>query len=242
MKYTTKFILPGLLLLLFCSSAAAQGGMMPGPGTVHSAGGGTPPTIDATNITGNDGGGFPAFTLSVTTGSGANRLLVVYVSWVGGDATTSAAVTYGVQAMTQLGSSFANGSLHGEVWYLAAPTTGTANVSVVWTNGMSGKSLVAIPWTDANQAAPLGTLQTATGNSTTPSVDVSSSSSEVVLDFLNSSLAGLATAGAGQTLRYQLQDDMGAASSTEPGSATTTMSWTNSSEQWLIAAMAVKGV
>lgn len=94
-------------------------------------------------------------TKSFTVGSGTNRLLVVAIAWYNGgsDSTT---VTYGGSALT-VGKKFIAGAndYNTELWYMIAPTTGTADVVVSW--GIAPCAGVVISeWTGVNQASPIG--------------------------------------------------------------------------------------
>lgn len=172
------------------------------------------------------------------TVSGSERFLLVQVNY--DDATSTPAIT----SVTYNGSNltFINGiestylgiPFRVEQWYMVAPDTGTHNVVVTFPSSIdeiqpSGSS----NWVNINQSTPIGTGNTASGNSTTPSVNVSSASTEWVADDVFSP-ANSPTLGAGQSLLW------GSGSSYEVGSATTTMSWTITSRQWVIAAVPIK--
>ncbi len=91
-------------------------------------------------------------------------------------------VTYGGTPLTRIG--FRNG--HGnanrvEIWSLAAPSPGTANVVV----SLSGSVDVvggAISFSGVNQTTPFGTFVSAQGTSASPSVTASSAAGQAVLD------------------------------------------------------------
>ncbi len=180
------------------------------------------------------------------TVSGTNRLLVVGPSgYDTADSVTGA--TYNSVSMTVVPSSSTSNGNHTISQYgLIAPSTGANTVLVSATGPMTDLGAGAVSYTDAHQTTPFGTAVTATGTSTTPTVNVSSAADEIVVDALNILHNGTLTVGAGQTQRWQAIGGSGFikyAGSTETGSATTTMSWANSTSQaWAISAVPVKPV
>lgn len=180
------------------------------------------------------------------TVSGTNRLLVVGPS--GYDTSdTVTGVTYNSVAMTVVPSSSTSTGNHTVSQYgLIAPATGTNTVLVSVTGQMTDIGAGAVSFTDAHQTTPFGTAATATGSSTTPSVNVSSAADQIVMDTLNIIHNGTLTVDGSQTQRWQGIGGFGFikyAGSTEAGAGTTTMSWSNSTSQvWAIAAVPVKPV
>lgn len=195
-------------------------------------------------VSSGEGSGAGPFSFSHTT-SGADRLLLV-LTMVVDTIDTVSSVTYNSVGLTAIPSfATANGLYRVAGHYLVAPATGANTVSVSVTGGVNDFGAMAISFTGAHQTVPLGTAANATGSSTTPSVNVSSAADEIVVDMLNIVHSGALTVGAGQTQRVS---DIGPngfakyAGSTEPGSATTTMSWSHpsSSQTWAIGAVPVK--
>ncbi len=199
--------------------------------------------IDAVS-TGTGGGAGP-FTWSHTC-SGSDRVLIVGVSHNdSGDTVTG--MTYNGVSMTPVPSgATSNGQYFVTQYSLIAPATGTNTVSVSMSGNVFDFGAAAISLTGADQTAPLGTAATATGSSTTPSVNVSSAGAEIVVDTLAIVHSGTLSVGAGQTQRWNTTTSnafIKYAGSTESGSGTTTMSWTNSTSQdWAIVAVPVKPV
>ncbi len=191
------------------------------------------------------GSGVSSLTCAHTV-SGANRLLVVWVSYFdSADAPTGA--TYNGVAMTAIPSSTAaNGNYKIAGFYLIAPATGTNNIIVSFSGSMMDMGAGAVSFTDAHQTTPLGTAVTATGTSTTPSVTVSSAAGEIVVDGLAIVHGGTLTVGGSQTQRWNAVASGGYikyAGSTQGGAASTTNTWTNSTSQvWAQGAVPVKPV
>ena len=193
-----------------------------------------------------------SLTFSHTVGSsGTNRLLVVGVSVRHDNSTYTIGVTYNGVAMTEGGTSSRNEALC-KIFYLAAPATGTNNVVVTLSKSlMFGAG--AISFTGVNQTTPVSTFAGATGDSTTPSVNVANVfESQVVIDTVATGdvQTDTLTVGTGQTQQWNTKTTVGGADkdtfvagSTESGpdgGGTVTMSWTLSvAEKWAIGAVAI---
>lgn len=187
--------------------------------------------------------------------SGADRILVVAVQIARGSSIPSVStVTYAGQSLTKTDGAPADMTKQNsantkrvELWKLVNPPTGTNNIVLTISAGgsLTNRAVVgaeASSWTGVDQTTPLGTSASASGTSTTPSVDVSSAAGEVVVDSVGAgaTTSTTLTVGAGQTqisTTQPLNAGVGA-SSYEDGAATTTMSWTASSS----AAWATVGV
>ncbi len=125
-----------------------------------------------------------------TTGTGANRVLVVSVG-ISMSATVSS-VTYGGQALTLLHQSSA-GSPRLSVWYMVAPPSGLN--SVVINKSASGDNQAqAITYSNVNPSLPIDGLQTASNIATSSALLVSSAVNEVVLG-ISYSYTGITPAG-----------------------------------------------
>jgi uncharacterized repeat protein (TIGR01451 family) len=182
---------------------------------------------------------------SHTIGAGSNRLLLVGVSINAG--TTVSSVTWGAQALALVGAQ--NGQAtqsRSEIWSLVAPASGTGtitvNMSAAAVFGAGGASFSGV-----DQTTPLGTFVSAGNNSTTPTVTVTSAAGELVFDTLAARGDSLtATVGAGQTQLWNYTtgsspNDVIGASSTEPGAASVTMSWTLAiGRSWALGAVPIR--
>jgi len=182
------------------------------------------------------------------TCTGANRALIVGVLFESG--ATISSVTYNGVALTSIGgATFAGMGTRIEQWKLSAPASGT-NYVIVTPSGTSTLLRVgAVSFAGAHQTTGslTGTQANNTGVSTTPTVDVSSATGEIVADAMSiaEGLTNAATVGAGQTLRFQDPDTTDVPGgnfqgSTEAGAATVTMSWTSVSVQWGTVGVPVK--
>jgi hypothetical protein len=180
------------------------------------------------------------------TCTGSNRLLLVGIVFYRNSNSAIDDVTYNGVSMDEVPSSTTNnGEYFVAVYSLVAPATGSNNI-VVSMSGSAPFELSAggISFTDAHQTVPLGTANTATGTSSAPSVTISSGTDQIVFANLAMLHNGTLSVGALQTSRW---NDIGAsgflkyAGSTEPGDASTTMSWSNTTSQaWAITGVPVK--
>lgn len=99
----------------------------------------------------------------------------------------------------------------------------------------------AASYQGVHQTVSVGTASTAQGNSTTPSVTVSGATGDMVVGCLYYDDSGTVTPGADQTERWDA-GGLGAAGaySDEAGAASVTHSYTINSQEWVLAAIALK--
>ncbi|OGO31545.1 MAG: hypothetical protein A2Z29_10745 [Chloroflexi bacterium RBG_16_56_11] len=187
-------------------------------------------------------------TVPHNTGSGNNRLMLISTYAKGGTLYNVSSVTYNGQPAQYVGrdSNGGNGIIT-EIWKLVAPTSGTYNVVVTWAGEHNYGCVVGvITFTGVNQTTPLGTAVTANGDSQLATVNVSSSTDELVFDATgqdNKDVTSDMTPGANQTQQWQVLSPSYAkgAASTEAGAATVTMSWSWTTDtEWAIVAVPVK--
>jgi len=181
-----------------------------------------------------------SLTWSHVVGSGSNRILVVGISFRDGNVSASS-VKYGGVSLTLIGAVNSGGNQNRtEMWYLLAPTTGTASI-VVTMSASKAIAAASISFAGVHQSTPLGTPVTGTSNgSTTASVTLASASGQVVLDTVTANGdANSLTANGSQTPQWGIFSGSGdagnarGAGSTKPGASSTTMSWTlGTSKPW----------
>ena len=187
-------------------------------------------------------GGVTSLTISHTC-SGANRVLRTGVSWAG-FAITVTGVTYAGAALSSIGSRVDaddNTGIH--IWRRIAPATGANDVVITMSASCTDIVCGNISFTGADQTTPDGAFNSAIGNSTTPSVVITSATGEIVMDTLDYAEVGAAP-GAGQTEQWDSSTGaaINGAGSTEAGAASVTMSWTITSAGWVTGGAAVKPV
>ncbi|MGH9143690.1 MAG: DUF11 domain-containing protein, partial [Vicinamibacterales bacterium] len=163
---------------------------------------------------------------------------------------TVTSVVYGTEAggpvlpMTLLGVS-TNGTItRAEIWGIAGPTAGTHQITVTVANpGGQNTAVVAgaKSFTNVFQTASNGNSVVATGNTAAPTVAVTNSAFDYVVDAVAFNGNNALTVGAGQTNPFNVTNAAPAfsgAGSIETGTANLTMSWTaGAAQQW--AAVAV---
>lgn len=216
--------------------------------SMKPASGGGSVAFDAASTSSYTGG--TSFSWSHTC-TGSDRCLIVGISsgGAGGGAATITGVTYNGVSMTSIGSVSVGAA---RVWQyqLIAPATGANTIAVTLNGGVNAEwNAGGVSFTNVNQTTAVGTPATANGTDATPTVNVSSAATEIVIDTISWSLASwdLGTVGAGQTQRWNSNvggGDTFGAGSTETGAATTTMSWTldAAADNWVSIAVAVKPV
>jgi uncharacterized repeat protein (TIGR01451 family) len=164
---------------------------------------------------------------------------------------TVTTVTYGAevggpkQAMTLLGAATNGTNERAELWGLAGPTAGTHQIDVVVANpGGQNTAVVAgaKSFTNVFQTSASGTAVAATGNTITPTVAVTNSAFDYVVDAVAYNANVALTATAGQTNTFNVTSAAPAfsgAGSIKTNATNTTMSWTATGgvQQW--AAVAV---
>ncbi|MBK9256229.1 MAG: Ig-like domain-containing protein [Saprospiraceae bacterium] len=181
-----------------------------------------------------------SFVLSHTVGTNENRLLLVGVSL---RSRTVVSASYAGVAMTLVGSRANGSNCNIYIYRLINPPSGTANVNVVLNGAPStGVVIGATSFSGVNQSAPLGTFTSTTGNSGSPSRNVTSVSGDVVFDVLSVKNTNSLNPGSGQTERWDRSaGEIRGGSSTEVATGTsTTMSWNSGSGYWAIGGVAVK--
>ena len=175
-----------------------------------------------------------------------NRILIVGIVSKDATETTPSGVTYAGVAMTQIGSSlqFAGSSTtsYTSFWRLVAPATGVNDIVATFATACDVICLGGVSAYHVDQDTPLGAVITGTGTATSASVDAVSVAGDLVVDAIGIS-GGDGTPGGGQTGRVDTTGPPPLEMSTEQATGvTTTMSWTFSSADFAIHAIALKTV
>ncbi|MBV9929271.1 MAG: hypothetical protein JOZ96_29935 [Acidobacteria bacterium] len=197
--------------------------------------------------------------VGLTHNNNGNYLLLgISQGYPADNSSIETAVSYGGSSMTKIADTGpTNYGKRMTVWALLSPPTGSNSFTITEpTGGYKVWVLSAISLSGVNTTTPTGTVATATGTSGTATVNSSSASNEVVVGFVSAGTASPSdvtdiTVGSGQTQRtkassgstYSIYNFGG--SSTQPGSSTTTTSWTvtytsGGTHDWNIVAVPVK--
>ncbi len=161
----------------------------------------------------------------VTT-NGLNRLLLVGVSLAhtnGSPAVTTLA--YGGRGLTKV-RALTNGLISSELWQLVNPPSGSNSVSLTFVGNPTTLVAGGATFSGVDQVMPLSDTNSASGNSKTASVTVSSATNEIVFDTLCTGKDKAKTLGAGQTQLWYLNGAESGSASIKPGTNLVTMSWT----------------
>lgn len=175
-------------------------------------------------------------TFSMTLAAGATLLIIgqgervapsAAPSWNG----SSTGVTLAVSGTCSSGAAY--------LYYLANPTTGTHNV--VTTNASGWNSPGAISFTGASTTITYTNSVTNGTSTTTPSSTCTSTTSSIVVDYINHNQGSALTAtGSGQTKKWGTQTANGIAMSTTTGASTTTVSYSVAGANvWCMALLSV---
>ncbi len=202
----------------------------------------TSPAMDP-NPTAAPGNGNSTYSWNHTVGYGSNRLLLVGVSIRSAGTTSVSSVVFGSQTLSFVGGSGTN--VRTELWKLVAPVSGTNTITVNLTAGVWGSTAGGSSWYGVDQTNPLGIYTGRVGSSTAPSVSVSTSATDKVVDVMSipNGVSDSVLASAGQSEiwnQYSVGDTKGASSYKIGSSGTTTMSWTTKPESWSISAVPLK--
>ena len=155
-------------------------------------------------------------------------------------------ITYNATPLAPVGArSSSDGFSRVEIYQLVAPDTGTHDVVVTLSGIPDAATVGAMTFTGVNQATPLGTFASGTGDATSGSVDVTSAANELVFAtmVLESSTDRDLVEGAGQTEWWDLFQTpaTNGGGSTEAGAATVAMSWSwSGADKWVIGGISIK--
>ena len=173
-------------------------------------------------------------------GSGANRALIVGIAQ-GNSAVTLTSVTWDQggadQAMTRIGAIDNGTDARIELWRLVAPTSEAKMLRVVSPSSV-GMSISMVAYTAVDQSTPNDTASVNNGLSSTPSLSVSTTTSDgLVVNVVAQKETAGANKTSGQTERAEQHcngDDEAVYASDEPGTGgSVSMNWSGGgTEEW----------
>ena len=183
------------------------------------------------------------------TCSGSNRVLIVDVAVGNSPDSMTCGVTYNGVAMTSLAKKHSNENTAGyiEKFILINPASGSNSVVVTLTGAATtliagGKSYNGASQTLADYT---GSVVSASGADATPTVNVTGTALDSIVDDGSCNGNAFTAVGAGQTQRWDVPVNNNTAAgnargSTEPGNGgTVTMSYTVTSDWWAIIAVEI---
>ncbi|HEY2090978.1 MAG TPA: C25 family cysteine peptidase [Thermoanaerobaculia bacterium] len=194
------------------------------------------------------------------TTNAANRYLVVAVNIdEGGGASTVTGIRYGTEAggpnvaMAALGTRANGTNVRTELWGLVAPAAGTHQITVTIGNNTGNRNTNIVAgaqtFSGVEQPAPTGTFASNSANSATPSVNVTNSAYDYVVDSIAWNSNNTLTAGAQQDQRFAITTATAApvtnffgGGSGAHGYTNQTMSWTTAAggQNWSMGAIPLK--
>ncbi len=201
-------------------------------------------TVDNTS-SGSASTNVTTITVSHTTGSGTDRLMLVGVS----DRENGViSVTYNDDPLSLVGEQISSNNARTHIFSMVNPPNGTFDVVVTTTNNFDKGGIVGVmTFTGVDQNTPLNTYASSSGTSGDPTLtNIASGTNELMYDvvaFRNRNLTG---PGIGQTQRWYINsgDEMRGGGSTKPGtSSPVTMTWTRevtNNEDWSMSAVSIK--
>lgn len=196
-------------------------------------------------ISGNTGTPLAStLTVNLTVGSISDGIIVIgaNIHSNGSNVSVGTLLVDGATATFVAAANDASGS-RSELWYFLAPAAGSRAIAVTLAAAATRRFVVgAVSYSGVDQVTPVGTAVTATGNSTSGSVVVTSATGELVVDtFAKRDTNEVLTVNGAQTQRYIDQTTNGTTSSNvigagseQAGAASVTMSWSwlTNSRRW----------
>lgn len=195
-----------------------------------------------TSKTGN--AGTTGLTWSHRVDNGDDRALFVEVS-IAGEASTVTSVQFGSQSLSRAGRATGTGAGAVEIWVLADPNVGTANISLTLSMAVNNIAAGASTFYGVDQSSPTGTFVGTHGDSKIASATVASQAGDVVI-------AGqfwwapneLVSNGSGQSAVWTASVAPLTGRATQAaGAASVTMTTTARDQApWVMGAVAIKAV
>ena len=200
--------------------------------------------VDATSTV-FTGANVITLTVSHTTGTAANRLMLVGIS---DRENAGLTVTYDGDPLEEYGHQVSSTNARTHIFYMKNPPSGTFNVVVTATSNNFDKGCIVgvMTFSGVDQNTPLNTYASALGTTANPTLsNIPTATNELVFNVVSLRQTNLTGVGTDQTSRWNIAsgDDMRGGGSTKPGpGATTSMSWTSLAGDWSMSAVSIKPV
>jgi hypothetical protein len=209
--------------------------------SVLRPGGGGAGTVVFDNVASFNPATATSHMVSYTMGASSNRVLYASLMW-GSANTVSGTPTYAGANCTRILNFEPGNDKRIDIWRLAGAATGANNFVVNWSS-TTPPVIALISFSGVDQTTPERAPVTATGFTTSATIDATSASNEIVVNASNIA-DDVATNGAGQTQRWNLTNyGSGGASSygaTKAGAATVNTFWNNVLTNWSASAWSVR--
>jgi len=189
--------------------------------------------------------------------AGSNRYLVASANSAAGTTVDPTSVKWGGSGGTDLSKRGASLTYNSAIrrmscWTLLAPTAQSSTLYCLWPSNQDNTCLMGVSAADVDQSTPTGTIASATGATSTPTVNATTVADDFVVDMVGAWSDGndpQLTVGAGQTSRQEEEgasfvDDAWGMSTEVATGTSTTMSWTTGGvgQEWGIYAVPLKPV
>jgi hypothetical protein len=199
------------------------------------------PSIGIGTASSSSGASVSGLTWNHTVPNQSERILVVTIGSAKSGIPSTASVTFAGQALTKLTELQATNHLS-EIWYLKNPPIGTGSIVVTCSSATWIEAGATVYW-NVDQTTTFGTPASASGISTTASVNVTSAVGDLVIDSLSywNNTASTFSVGTGQTQIYHVSIDGSwkGGSSRENGASSVTMSWSGNSSDWILVSVSL---
>lgn len=185
--------------------------------------------------------GFASLTFSVTVSDNDDRLMVIAIAAYNPGGSAISSVTYDGVAATFITNQSTPSHGFVALYYLVAPTVGTADVVVTFGSATNALVCGAGVFRNVDQTTPISNAV----EDRDSTIDVSSATGNMVVDIFGVWPTGTYTEGTGQTPIFQLDDGhdgIDGNMSYEAGSSTVTMDWTPGGTDPAIAAVNLNAV
>jgi prepilin-type N-terminal cleavage/methylation domain-containing protein len=168
-------------------------------------------------------------TVSHTTGSGSDRLMLVGISVNVNDDERVTGVTYGGTSLTLVGERANSNDAMMYIYSLVAPNPGTADVVINFDSALDDGAIAGVmTFTGVDQSTPLGAFASAIGDDTAQaSVDIASAPGELVFGVVACEYDPINAAVTGQDVQWNTTTTNGnyGAGGTDAGASTVAMTW-----------------
>jgi hypothetical protein len=175
--------------------------------------------------------------------TGVNRALFVGISYRNDDYETVSSVTYGGQALTQVGSANQLNYARLYIYRLLNPPTGTNTLAVSWSSNLDQGAVVgAVTYANVNQSTPTGAFAGSTGNSGTPSVTVAGAAERLMFGVVGGrTTSDFAVTGGGTQLwtRRPFSGSTAGSGQSKAGAASVVLTWSGSTAYWAAGGVSI---
>lgn len=182
----------------------------------------------ATNNAGN-----PSSITITSFASTASDLLLIGVSFRG--AITLNTVVFGNFPAIRIAQASAGNNIKAEIWAIHGVIAQTANIVFTFSGATDGVIVGVEPFSGAGTSYSLGTVVTASGTTSNPSLSITVGTGEIAFNVVSLDRATALTVGSGETEQWNASDagqfDVMGGASTTSSTGAQTLDWTGTGQQ-----------